>query len=203
MRTSEDFLKALAFTLKNEGNYSNHPNDPGGETWKGVSRNNFPDWEGWKIIDAFKDTNGKIDIQLALNHKGLQMMVEFLYFDAFWEPLRCEQIHQPLAIIIFDQAVNQGIGQAVKSLQEALNLLNRNQQDYKNIFPLHGKMDSQTFENLQKYLATSNFPSRSLDICIMVLHKTIKALQAEKYLKICRASESQEKFFFGWMRMRI
>ena len=49
-----DFKKALTETLRHEGGYVNDPKDPGGETYKGISRKNHPDWEGWNIIDEKK-----------------------------------------------------------------------------------------------------------------------------------------------------
>jgi len=45
----------LAYTLDLEGGYSNDIDDAGGETYAGISRNNFPDWYGWTIIDDLKD----------------------------------------------------------------------------------------------------------------------------------------------------
>ena len=38
------FDKALAFTLKWEGGYSNNPNDPGGATMKGVIQKTYDDY---------------------------------------------------------------------------------------------------------------------------------------------------------------
>jgi lysozyme family protein len=34
-----DFKQAYQLVLQNEGGYVNDPNDPGGETYKGVARN--------------------------------------------------------------------------------------------------------------------------------------------------------------------
>ena len=41
--SSDTFQKALAFTLKWEGGYSNNHNDKGGETRYGISKKAFPD----------------------------------------------------------------------------------------------------------------------------------------------------------------
>jgi len=40
-KVSDKFFKAFLYTLKFEGQYSNNPNDPGGETKYGISKNIF------------------------------------------------------------------------------------------------------------------------------------------------------------------
>ena len=49
-----DFNESLKYILKNEGLYSNDTLDAGGETYKGISRKNNAEWEGWTIIEAAK-----------------------------------------------------------------------------------------------------------------------------------------------------
>jgi lysozyme family protein len=49
-----DFKQAHSIVMNNEGGYANDPSDRGGETYKGISRNNFPNWKGWKLIDLHK-----------------------------------------------------------------------------------------------------------------------------------------------------
>lgn len=203
MRYSDAFLLALSLTLKWEGIYSNDPDDPGGETWKGISRGNFPDWEGWKVIDQLKDPKtGRLEVKAALNHKGLESMVQFFYHETFWVPLRGEEIKPPIACQLFDQAVNQGIGQAVRGFQESLNLLNRGGIDYPDIF-VDGKMGPKTMDSFAGYMNTARLNGRSIETCEKVLLKVMKAMQAERYIKICRANPTMEKFFFGWMKTRL
>ena len=53
--TESSFKRAFRLIIEGfEGNYSNDKDDPGGETYKGISRNMNKDWEGWKIIDSYK-----------------------------------------------------------------------------------------------------------------------------------------------------
>ena len=49
-----DFNIAYAKTGHAEGGYANNPDDSGGETVQGISRNNFPKWRGWMIVDLEK-----------------------------------------------------------------------------------------------------------------------------------------------------
>ena len=49
-----DFLISFKKTNINEGGFVDDPSDSGGMTYAGVSRKWFPNWEGWKIVDAHK-----------------------------------------------------------------------------------------------------------------------------------------------------
>ena len=118
---STDYAKAYKITMAHEGGYVNHPNDRGGETFKGISRRWFPDWEGWEIIDrtVVKD-------QLA-NEVGLNNMVAIFYRQAFWDRIKGDHlIQQDIAELMFDTAVITGVPDAIEYLQLALNLCNRN-----------------------------------------------------------------------------
>lgn len=49
------FLYVYNYIRQNiEGNYSNHPNDRGRETYAGISRRLHPDWFGWQYVDEAK-----------------------------------------------------------------------------------------------------------------------------------------------------
>ncbi|MFZ9616196.1 MAG: glycosyl hydrolase 108 family protein, partial [Fluviibacter sp.] len=41
-----NFSEALAHTLKHEGGWANHPNDPGGATMKGVTHRTYANYLG-------------------------------------------------------------------------------------------------------------------------------------------------------------
>lgn len=51
---TEKFKLAYAATMKNEGGYANNPHDRGGETWRGIARNFWGSWPGWKTVDEIK-----------------------------------------------------------------------------------------------------------------------------------------------------
>jgi len=50
-----DFLTAYEVTMQAEGGYVNDPQDPGGETYKGVARSRNPKWPGWVDIELLKN----------------------------------------------------------------------------------------------------------------------------------------------------
>ena len=195
------FEMALAATLAKEGIYSNDPQDPGGETFLGISRGNNPDWQGWYWIDKCKP-NGVFDPKMAANIKALDGMVKEFYYLLYWMAIQGDKIQGPVAVEMFDTAVNQGVGQMVRMFQEALNLLNNNQKFYPNIF-VDGKIGENTIRSWSAYQALSRLPGRSTDLCNRVFIKVLTALQAEKYLNIARRNEEQEKWFFGWMANRV
>ena len=62
-----DFNQAFDITMGHEGGYANNKLDTGGETYRGVSRNNWPDWEGWRLIDRLLMgvQSDQIDVVLA------------------------------------------------------------------------------------------------------------------------------------------
>jgi lysozyme family protein len=105
---SDRFARIYQIVMKYEGGYVNHPNDPGGETYKGISRRAHPNWEGWKLIDQKKAVP--------------EDLVRRFYYEQFWKPLRCEEMPKPVGEYLFDFAVNAGIRQAVITIQAAVNV---------------------------------------------------------------------------------
>jgi len=187
-------------TIAAEGGYSNNAADKGGETYKGISRNNFPDWRGWNLIDNCKKRVGTspeaLNKELAGNFP-LQQDVRTFYVEKFWLP-NFEYLHQEIADELFDTAVNQGAGTAVKYLQKALNALNRNGSDYADIAE-DGGFGSGTLSAYNALIATRKMPSRSEPAIVKVLLKMLNYFQMDRYMKIADKDPSQESFLFGWM----
>lgn len=194
------FLNAFDKTIGIEGSYSNDPNDRGGETWKGISRNNFPDWDGWLIIDRIKAQTDRTQLSKVLSASvELANCVRSFYYQVFWLALSLDKIRvYEVAEEIFDTAVNQGLKTAARYFQQALNLLNNNQKHYSNISE-DGSLGSGTFKAFDAYMLTANFSGRSKDRNLKTIIKIMNGLQFERYAEICRNSEDQEVFIYGWM----
>jgi len=112
------FLTALNTILQKEGFYSNIKSDTGGETYQGISRNNWPNWPGWQIVDKNKPLkqNQKID------SSELKTMVAAFYKVNFWNKIQADQFKNvSVATLVFDHAVNAGTGSAIRLLQNVLN----------------------------------------------------------------------------------
>jgi lysozyme family protein len=130
-----DFRTAHSEVMNTEGGYSNNPRDRGGETYKGIARNFWPKWGGWKYIDGVKAQAVKqppyglreyfnwakwLDGQLARLNVLQQLMLDF-YQTIFWKNLG--QINdQALATWVYDKNVNTG-SQGSHWLQEALGVV--------------------------------------------------------------------------------
>jgi lysozyme family protein len=102
---------ALAFTLGNEGGYTNHPADPGGATNFGIIQRELDRWNGAHPELAFPG-----DVKDLT-----QDQAEAIYRANYW---RWDGLTDAaLAIKLFDIGVNCGTGTSVKLLQRALNAL--------------------------------------------------------------------------------
>ncbi|MCE2029276.1 glycoside hydrolase family 108 protein [Sessilibacter corallicola] len=169
-----NFDKAYDHLLKDEGGYVFDPDDPGGETFKGISRKNFPMWEGWVTIDKVKKTANfcnKIE-----SDEYLSGLVKAFYKKEFWDKLRCDEIHSSrIANIIFNFSVNMGVGAAAKIAQRVV----------------RAKDDGVIGKNTLSAINTAvdeYFVSR------------YKILLTERYVEIVENRETSKKYFYGWIR---
>lgn len=105
---SESFDSALAFVLRWEGGYVDHPNDPGGKTNKGVTQNVYDSWRAGKR----QPKRSVKDIDDAEVHD--------IYQANYWSAAKCDLLKTPLDVAQFDTAVNMGVGRAVRFLQAAV-----------------------------------------------------------------------------------
>ena len=103
-----DFQRALAFVLKAEGGYTNHPADRGGPTNKGILQREY---------DQYRRRNGlpAADVRDILNAE-----VENIYLHDYWLAGRCDRMPWPLSLAHFDACVNTGVTQAAKFLQRTV-----------------------------------------------------------------------------------
>lgn len=118
---TREFKEAYRKTVANEGYLSNHKNDRGGMTWKGIARNMHPNWAGWNEIDKILNNGGKV-VDIKVNNY-IETMVHDFYWLNFWRPLRAQEIIKPIVRNkYFDTAVNMGIKNAVKIYQRSLQM---------------------------------------------------------------------------------
>lgn len=193
-----EFNLAYKITMAHEGSYSNDSRDRGGETYCGIARNYWPQWIGWALVDEIKHNAGLKFIQALKEDEELGRLVMKFYNDEFWNRLLCGELDQDIANELFDTAVNQGTGTAWRYLQEALNLLNNNEKHYHDLL-VDGKPGAQTLAAYRSYMATASMAGRSNEKNIRTLLKCLNGLQFAKYAEICKNSQSQEVYFYGWL----
>lgn len=90
------FDDAIEFVLQHEGGYSNDPADPGGETNFGISKAAHPD----------------VDLKALTRAAAIE-----IYRTDYWERCNADQLPGRVALVVFDGAVNQGVGWAKRTLQ--------------------------------------------------------------------------------------
>lgn len=195
-----NFKKAYDLTIIREGGYSYHMRDLGGETWKGVSRRNWPQWEGWEIIDQSRKNAGRYFPACLYYDAELEILTHQFYRNQFWDALNLDQIPDAeISSEIFDTAVNQGIRQSARYLQQALNMLNSNELHYPEL-KVDGSIGPKTLDAYNQFMLTARMPSRTKERNIKVLLKALNGLQFMRYVEIITNNEAQEVFFYGWVQ---
>ncbi|MEE9446756.1 MAG: glycosyl hydrolase 108 family protein [Arenicellales bacterium] len=184
-----DFSPAIVKVLRHEGGYSDHPEDKGGETYKGISRVHNPSWPGWVIIDNEKQTDG---FKQRLDHlEGLQAQVNVLYRQQYWDPLNADKFKsQSIAEEVFDTGVNMHWRTAARFLQSSINLLNRNEELHKDLV-VDGMLGKKSLKALSDIISDDDS-----DAYIMLL---LNLFQGMRYINILSANPAQEKFTRGWI----
>jgi len=108
----------LPVTLKWEGGYVNDKIDKGGETYRGISRRNNPDWRGWELLKKHMPLS-KGDI---VNDNALKEATAELYFEKYFKAHGLHRLNANIVgVQLFDFAVHGGY--SVKGLQGMLNRL--------------------------------------------------------------------------------
>ena len=105
--TSTAFEQALALVLRHEGGFSRHPQDPGGATNYGITRETLSRARGYpaSVGDIRRLTKGE---------------AAAIYRRFYWEAIRADELSQGLGLALFDLAVNSGPVRAVMLLQKIL-----------------------------------------------------------------------------------
>ena len=168
---SDNFEYAIPFILEHEGGWCDVKGDSGGETFAGISRNNFPNWIGWRQIDAMKAQPNFPRNLTTCN--GLIDLVYAFYQANFWQS-SWDNLDKRVAAKVMDIGANCGISWGGKILQTACGAL-----------PLDGVIGTHT-------LALAN----AMDVTTL-LQDMVVALEAH-YDKIIETHPDYKKFETGW-----
>ena len=102
-----NFKRALSLVLKNEGGWSDHPQDPGGATMKGVTLANFR-----KFV---KPNATKEDLR-----KITDQQIATVYRRHYWDAVSGAELPDGIDYAVFDFAVNSGPTRAAQYLQKVV-----------------------------------------------------------------------------------
>ena len=105
---SPAFHAALEHVLRFEGGYSDHADDPGGKTYKGITIGLLRQWRNAPVTEA--------ELRAITPEEVYQ-----IYHQLFWKAIRGDELRPDLASQMFDAAVNSGPKNSVLALQRAIN----------------------------------------------------------------------------------
>lgn len=189
-KMDDNFEKVFEKMQDFEGGYANHSSDSGGETYRGIARNAWPNWKGWKEVDkvvphkfntAIRSTRDTVD---DINEKlgesdSLDKSVKEFYRKNFWEAVRADELPDRIARKVFDASVNVGTRRGKKFLQKALNRCGNN-------LLVDGQLGKNTLAAINK----------SDEDCVIQAYIRI---QANFYRRI--ATKGNNRIFLrGWLR---
>ncbi|GBC85673.1 hypothetical protein HRbin11_02123 [bacterium HR11] len=160
------FDEAVNFVFGVEGGYSNKRSDPGGPTNLGITQ---------KTYDAWRKEHGMNpqDIKLITKEEALA-----IYQEKYWKAAHCDSLPTPLNVVIFDLAVNSGVGRAIQFLQKALGV------------PVTGRWDRQTQEAVERLKEQGGVRA--------VVERVLQLRERFFYQRVCERPD-QIKFLRGWL----
>ena len=97
-----NFDVAFAKLLGHEGEFSDHPDDPGGKTRYGIT-------EAVARRVGYRGDMRELPLDLAKR----------IYKAEYWDAVRADEMPPAVRYVLFDAAVNSGVGQAARWLQSA------------------------------------------------------------------------------------
>ncbi len=168
-----EFTNAFQLVIAHEGGYGNDPDDPGGETYKGVARKIFSKWDGWIKIDILKRQTGfpaNLDKDIDLQ----QDVIDF-YRVNFWDKMNGDSIaNQKIAESIFDFGVNAGVGTSVSLAQ----IVVQTEPD--------GVIGPQTIKAINEFV-----PEHFI--------AAFTVAKIARYISIVKKRPTSRKYFYGWI----
>lgn len=129
MNKNPVFPLALTFVLKSEGGYSNNPADSGGMTYKGITQGTYNSYRKSKHLPIqpigietkshpiggvyvfYKPKNVYVKINIT------DAEISDIYYNNYFLASGCNGLTAKLAVVVFDTAVNMGIGRAEQFLK--------------------------------------------------------------------------------------
>lgn len=131
--------------IKHEGGWVNNPSDPGGETNWGITDKLDGKTDGMVDVDGDK----KPDVSVKNLRKD---QAKLIYKRLFWDTLKADEIKsQSVAEILFDFAVNSGVGVAARAIQKIVGAAQDGNIGPKTLAEINKKDAKQLFEEIKTF----------------------------------------------------
>jgi lysozyme family protein len=159
-----NFENSLNFTLRMEGGFSNTRGDHGGKTMMGITQ---------KVFDDYLIRKGRLPQSVQSITRS---EVEDIYYNGYWLKAHCQDFPFPLALAVFDFAVNSGPFAAIQNLQKVLGIIADG---------VYGPITKQT---------VTEAVNRDL-------HKLVSKYveRREQFMRYLATRPGQRKFLTGWL----
>ena len=184
------FETAHAFTARWEGGLTDHPADPGGITHYGVSLRWLQHLEATVSGCA---TLRRVGVALPVSAISVRALTRAqaaqLFQGGFWEPQRCAELPLPLAVTLYDAAVNTGGAQATRLLQRSCNVVGEAHLDSFTPLAEDGRCGPLTIRRCHE-LAEAGLDYYSARHCVRA--------RQQFYTDLARRREDLRVFLKGW-----
>jgi lysozyme family protein len=161
------YSKILPLTLIFEGGFTDNPKDRGGRTNFGITQ---------RVYDGYR--RGK---NLSYNDvKDISMEeVREIYYKDYYMPSKCSEMPEKISVVVFDTAVNSGVGRSIKTLQQAIGC------------KIDGSMGPETLLRFKDYLKNHDQ---------MAFINSFTKIRDNFYHAIVERDFTQNIFLKGWLR---
>lgn len=185
------FKSCYPIIRQNEGGWVFDSEDPGGETFRGVTRRDWGWLRMWALIDSRKPDGKNLDPTFLTQADWIIIDedCEFVAENGYWNRMRGNDlINQSLADMLVDSAYLNGVHQASIFLQRGLNKQNMQGTLFPNMVK-DGGIGRITLSGLKAVAIRGNLER---------LHHLIKAYRITFYSELMEAAEYREKYQ-GWI----
>jgi len=168
--------------IKVEGGYVDNPKDSGGPTKYGITE---------RVAKRYGYHGHMSELPLSLAKQ--------IYREEYWDRMSLDEIEAISPSIVkelLDTGINQGVGRAGEYLQTALNVLNREGKDFKDI-PVDGDVGPATVRALKQYVWRRGAQGE------IVLFRALNCLQGAFYISLAQRRPKDEGFVYGWLLNRV
>jgi lysozyme family protein len=102
-----NFTDCLDVVFREEGGYTNDPNDPGGPTNFGITIEDLKEWRGHDVTAE--------DVKTMIKTEAQE-----IYRSKYWNPMQCGEMPNGIDLEVFDFGVNAGIRTSIRTVQEVV-----------------------------------------------------------------------------------